>query len=92
MAKRTVYASVTAIIALGAVLVPSEATADSTAGGTRSHGLGFCIRAIAQDPSLIGVDNLGEEVAGTATSGPGVVPAALEEIRYPTCGGPGAVE
>jgi hypothetical protein len=93
MTKRTIcYASVTTIIALGPALIPSQATADSTTGGTRSHGLGFCIRAIAQDPSLIGVDHLGTEVSGTATSGPAAVPGALEEIRYPICGGPGAIE
>jgi hypothetical protein len=93
MTKRTLYyVSVTTILALGPVITPGQAAADSTTGGTRSHGLGFCIRAIAQDPSLIGVDHLGTEVSGTATSGPGVVPGALEEIRYPTCGGPGAIE
>jgi|1185.fasta_scaffold1614901_1 hypothetical protein len=93
MTKRTIYyASVTTILALGPVLIPSQATAASTTGGTRSHGLGFCIRALAQDPSLAGADHFGTAVAATATSGPGAVPAALEDIRYPVCGGPGAVE
>ena len=92
MKKLLTHASVATVLVLGAALVPSQATAAPTTGGTRSHGLGFCIHAVAQDPSLIGVAHFGVEVRNTATSGPHAVPGALDEIRYPVCGGPGATE
>jgi hypothetical protein len=80
------------VLLLGTLLMPVPASAASSTGGTRSHGVGFCIHAIAQDPSLIGVEHLGAEVSTEATAQPGAIAEALDEIRYPICGGPGAVE
>jgi len=91
MQKQTAGFIVAAAL-LGAMATPCAAQAAATTGGTRSHGVGFCIHSVAVDPAQIGANNFGEEASGTATSAPGAVPTALESIRYPTCGGPGAVE
>jgi hypothetical protein len=77
---------------LGALTVPTSGASAATVGGTRSHGLGFCVHAVAADPSLIGENSFGAAVSNVATSGPGALPPQLEELRYPVCGGPGAVE
>jgi hypothetical protein len=60
-------------------------------GGANSHGMGFCLSQEAQDPEG-GLSSLGEEVREIAKSGPGAVPRALPEARYPVCGGPGSGE
>src|SRR3954447_5701221 len=66
---------------------------ETAAGGHNSNGAGFCVSQVARDPeNTVGTSSFGELVRATATSGPGAVPAELENVRYPTCGGPGAAE
>jgi len=62
-------------------------------GGANSNGAGFCLSQVAQDPEgTAGTSSLGELVRESATSGPGAVPSAIADIRYPLCGGPGSGE
>ena len=67
MQKQTAGFIVAAAL-LGAMATPCAAQAAATTGGTRSHGVGFCIHSVAVDPAQIGANNFGEEASGTATS------------------------
>lgn len=61
-------------------------------GGAQSAGVGFCIDQVAQHPDYMGASSLGAAMSVSATSGPGNVPAMIDDTRYPLCGGPGSGE
>lgn len=86
--KKSLVAAALAAIGSGAF----PATAVSAATGERaanSNGVGVCVSQLAIDPSIIGVDRLGEGMS--ATAGPGTagsgIPASLDGARN-TCGEP----
>jgi hypothetical protein len=98
---RAVAASVAgSLTAVAALLTISAAPAGAVPagwltapGGANSNGAGFCVSQVAQDPEgTAGTSSFGELVRATATSGAGAVPDELNGVRYPLCGGPGAVE
>lgn len=56
------------------------------------HGVGVCLSQLATDPSIGGLDHLGQLVVGGARPGsPGSdIPAALDDVRGDGPGGCGA--
>lgn len=93
----SVAGSLTGVAALLTVSAAPASAAppgwETAPGGANSNGAGFCVAQVAQDPEgTIGTSSFGELVRATATSNAGAVPDELSRVRYPTCGGPGAVE
>jgi hypothetical protein len=93
--KRIGYiATLVAAVVVGAA-APAAAIADGASGGTSSNGVGFCMVYLAPNPTEgtdgeVPFDRLGKAMREIAKySG---APALLVELRYPSCGGPGAIE
>ncbi|HEX5616008.1 MAG TPA: hypothetical protein VFZ83_12720 [Acidimicrobiia bacterium] len=95
MARRLLM-MLTAVAALGVLgAAPAGAIADNAHGGTQSHGVGFCFVYLTPDPEEgtegeVPFDRLGKAIRESARDAG--VPAVLADLRYPSCGGPSAVE
>lgn len=80
-------------LALGPGLVLGTAAPVGAAPPEYPHGVGVCLSQVASDPSLVGVDHLGQAIRDVARHGePGSdLPALMDELRGdgPTgCGAP----
>jgi hypothetical protein len=75
----------TVAASLGAMAIPTTATAAPKDGGTESQGVGLCIMVVAKDATGIGGTNFGEVVSGIATTGPGALAYEIGLVRAAIC-------